>query len=553
MPRPQESEQQMDRKLRGADAKAGVEADPAGAMLAVAIQHHESGRLDEAASLYRKILAADPRRAAANYLLGLVACQQGRNAVAVDLISKAIALTPAVPAFHSNLGVALNGMGREHKALAAFDTAVRLKPDYVDAHSNRGNALNGMGRFEEALAACDTALRLKPDFAEAHSNRGNALYGMGRFEESLAAYNAALRFRPDFADAHSNRGNALQGLGRFEESLEAYNTALHFNPDFADALYNRSLLKLRLRDFDEGFSDYKYRWKTKVFPGKRPNTSVPSASRSGLRGRLLLWGEQGLGDEIFYAGLLSALPEKDVCVTLSANHRLHPIYNRSFPGVALLDSSALSGASIDSGFDAQAPIGDLGHLLDLNAASIQTTRSPYLRSDPVKRDGYRKTLSTFGSGLICGIAWQSANKKLGAAKSVDLASLAPLLSLPGVDFVNLQYGDVDGQIADLKSKSGIDIHQVPDLDLFQDIDGLLALIDACDVIVTTSNVTAHLAGAIGKSAAVLVPNSNGRFWYWHENDEFSFWYPSLRLFYQNNALTWDQTIKECADWIKRLL
>jgi ADP-heptose:LPS heptosyltransferase len=112
---------------------------------------------------------------------------------------------------------------------------------------------------------------------------------------------------------------------------------------------------------------------------------------------------------------------------------------------------------------------------------------------------------------------------------------------------------VEGQIADLKSKFGLDIHQVPYLDLFQDIDGLLALIDACDVIVTTSNVTAHLAGAIGKRAAVLVPHRNGRIWYWHENDEFSFWYPSLRLFYQNNALTWDQTIKECADWIKRLL
>jgi hypothetical protein len=410
-------------------------------------------------------------------------------------------------------------MGRVHEALAAFDTAVRLKPDYVDAHSNRASALYGMGRFEESLAACDTALRLKPDFADAHSNRGNALHGMGRFEEALAACDTALRLKPDFADA----------------------------------LYNRSRLKLRLREFDEGFAEYNYRWKTAGFPSKPQKTSLPSATKSGLKGRLLLWAEQGIGDEIFYAGLIPEILKKGADVTLSANHRLHPIYNRSFPGVALLDSNAVSGTSIDSGFDAQAPIGDLGHLLDLNAASIQATRSPYLRSDPIKRDGYRKTLSTFGSGLICGIAWQSANQKIGAAKSVDLTSFAPILSLPGVDFVNLQYGDVEAQIADLKSALGIGINKIPDLDVFHDIDGLLALIDACDVIVTTSNVTAHLAGSIGKRAAVLVPYRHGRIWYWHESDEFSFWYPSLRLFYQNDPLTWDQTIKDCADWMKRLL
>jgi tetratricopeptide (TPR) repeat protein len=471
----------------------------------------------------------------------------------VDLISKAIASTPAVPAFHSNLGVALIAMGRVHEALAAFDTAVRLKPDYAIAHNNRGKALRNMGRLDEALAACDASLRLKPDFAEAHINRGNALHGMRRFEDSLAAYNAALRLKPDFAEAHSNRGNALHSMGRFEESLAAYNAALRLKSDFADAFYNRSLLNLRLREFDEGFSDYKYRWETTGFPGKPQKTTLPSASKSELSGQLLIWAEQGIGDEIFYAGLIPALLIKDVHVTLSANHRLHPIYNRSFPEVALLDSNALGDAIIDSGFDAQAPIGDLGRLLDLDARSIQATRSPYLWSDPIKRDGYRKTLSTFGSGLICGIAWKSVSRKIGAAKSVDLASFAPLLTLPGVDFVNLQYGDVKAQITHVKSAFGIDIHQVPDLDVFHDIDGLLALIDACDVIVTTSNVTAHLAGSIGKRAAVLVPHRNGSIWYWHENDEFSFWYPSLRLFYENNPLTWDQTIKDCTDWVKRLI
>ena len=210
-------------------------------------------------------------------------------------------------------------------------------------------------------------------------------------------------------------------------------------------------------------------------------------------------------------------------------------------------------SSVDTGFDAQAPIGDLGFLLDIKAATIKETRSPYLQSDPVKRDSYRRTISALGPGLACGVAWKSGNAKLGAAKSIGLDSFAPLLGLTGVNFVNLQYGDVKEEIQRLKSTLAVDIHQVPGVDVFNDIESLLALIDACDVIVTTSNVTAHLAGSIGKRAAVLVPHSKGKFWYWHENDEYSFWYPSLKLFYQDNALTWDKTIEDCSDWIKRLL
>ena len=543
----------MNRRQGRSDAKAGAGGEPPGAVLEAAFKHHQSGRLEEAASLYSKILEADPGHADANHLLGVVAFQQGRNEVAARLIDRAIAANPSVPAFHSNLGNALSAMGRLDKALSAYDAALRLRPDLAEAHYNRGNVLGDMGRLNEALSAYDATLRLNPDYAEAHNNRGHTLDGMGRLDEALSAYDAALRLNPGFAEAHNNRGHALEGMGRLDEALSAYDAALRLNPDFADAHYNRGLLRLRLRDFREGFSACRRRWDVRSFPSKAQNTTLPSPSQSGLRGRLLVWAEQGLGDEIFYAGLLPMLLAKDVSVTLSADPRLHPLYKRSFPGAALLDSRVLRNQSVDTGFDAQAPIGDLGHLLDLDAASIQATRSPYLLSDPVRRDGYRKTLPASGSDLVCGIAWQSANPKLGAAKSIGLDAFEPLLSLPGIQFVNLQYGDVDDQIRHVKSALTVDIHKVPGLDVFHDIDGLLALIDACDVVVTTSNVTAHLAGSIGKRAAVLVPFGKGRIWYWHENDAHSFWYPGLRMFYQDNPLSWDQTIKDCTGWVRSLL
>ena len=246
----------MNRKQRRADAKAGIRADPAGEALNAALHHHQSGRLEQAATLYSKILEADPRHADANHLLGVIAFQLGRNEVAADLIGMAIAANRSNPAFHSNLGNALNGMGRQDDAMAAYDTALRLRPDYADAHYNRGNVLRDMGRLGDALAACDKALRLRPDYADAYYSRGNVLRDMGRLDDALTAYDGALRLRPDYAEAYNNRGNALLGMGRLDDALAAYDGALRLRPDYADAHYNRGNVLQDMARLDDALAAY---------------------------------------------------------------------------------------------------------------------------------------------------------------------------------------------------------------------------------------------------------------------------------------------------------
>ena len=549
-----------------------------------AVALHQKGQLGQAEAIYRQLVGINPTNADALHLLGVIAHQTGNHKSAVDLISHAIQINPHVASYHSNLGLSLQELMQFDAAVAGYDKAIALKPDYAEAYSNRGNALQELKQFDAAVVSYDKAVELKPNFAEAYSNRASALQELKQLDAAVASYDKAIVLKPNFAEAYtnrasalkelkqfdaalissekaielnpdnaeaySNRGNVLLVLKQFDAAVASYDKAIALKPDYAEAYSNRGHLKLVLKDFYNGFLDNKYRWDSKDFPSKPQKTKIPSASKSEIKGRLLIWAEQGMGDEIFYAGLLPMLTTKDVSIALSADNRLHPIYRRSFPKVDLLDKNILMGSSVDTGFDAQAPIGDLGYLLDINTAAIKATRSPYLQSDPVKRDNYRRTNSALGSGLVCGVAWKSVNQKFGTAKSIGLESFAPLLGLPGVHFVNLQYGDVKKEIQHVKSTLSVDVHQVPGVDVFYDVESLLALIDACDVIVTTSNVTAHLAGSIGKRAAVLVPHSTGKIWYWHENDEYSFWYPSLRLFYQNNPLTWDQTLKDCADWVK---
>jgi ADP-heptose:LPS heptosyltransferase len=113
----------------------------------------------------------------------------------------------------------------------------------------------------------------------------------------------------------------------------------------------------------------------------------------------------------------------------------------------------------------------------------------------------------------------------------------------------LQYGDVAKEISDLNKKFGVNILSLDDIDFFDDIEGLLATITLCDVVITTSNVTAHLTGAVGKKGAVFVPHSKGKIWYWHDTEPREIWYRSLRLIHKNSSSNWSDSIQYCKDWL----
>ena len=139
----------------------------------------------------------------------------------------------------------------------------------------------------------------------------------------------------------------------------------------------------------------------------------------------------------------------------------------------------------------------------------------------------------------------------GSEKSIGLPQLEPILKNPKFEFINLQYGQVHTEIQKAKDRFGVTVHQTKALDIYNDIDGLLALINACDIVITASNVIAHLDGSIGKKGCVLVPFSKGKIWYWHLNDVSSFWYPSLRVFYQIDRYGWSTTISQMQKWLEQ--
>ena len=509
-------------------------------------------RFDDALANFTEAIRLKPDYADAFNNLGNTLKELGRFDDALTSYAEAIRINPNNADAFNNQGVALQKLKRFNDALTSYKEAVRLKPDFAEAFYNQGITLQELKRFEDAIASYSEAILINPDNADSFNNQGISLHELKRFDDALISYAQAIRLKPNYSDAFNNFGNTLKGLNRFDDALASYTEAIRIEPNNADAFYNRGLLRLLNCEFNDGFTDCLHRWNSKDFPSYPIKTTLPGCTPETFGKHVLLWAEQGLGDEVLYAGLLSEALNRDVSITLSADKRLLPILKRSFPEVRLIDNLVLRDSSVDEGYDFQAPVGDLGYLLKVDTALIKSTRSPYLKSDPQMRMRYRSALSSLGEGLACGIAWRSANKQFGADKSVNLNSFRSLLTSPGFSFVNLQYGDVGAEIQSAKEELGVTIHQIEGLDVFNDIDGLLALIDACDVVVTTSNVTAHLAGSAGKRAAVLVPYGKGKIWYWHKDHEYSLWYPNLRLFYQDDPLDWTKPIDECTQWIRSL-
>jgi protein O-GlcNAc transferase len=222
----------------------------------LALQNHQAGRLADAESLYRRILAAQPNHAAALHLLGLIAHQVGRHDLAVEWIRQAIILNPKNPFAHSNLAEACRAMGRFDEAMAACRGALQVKPDLPEARNNLGNALRDLGRLDEAIAEYRRALQVEPNLPEAHNNLGNALRDLGRLDEAIARYRRALELHPDYAEAHSNLGNALRDRGQYDEAVAAYRRALQVKPDLPEAHNNLGVALKDLGQLDEAVAAF---------------------------------------------------------------------------------------------------------------------------------------------------------------------------------------------------------------------------------------------------------------------------------------------------------
>src|SRR5271170_5097389 len=225
--------------------------------LHIAIQHHQAGRLAEAESIYKQVLAVRPNDPDALNCLGMLAHQVGQNQLAVQYIRQAIIVRPSEPSYFNNLGLALMGLGQTQAAIEAYQNAIRLKPDFVEASNNLGNAFNTLQQYPQAMAAFGTAIKLNPRFAQPHYNLGCALKAQGLLDDAVSAFRTALKIKPDLIEAYNNLGAVLNDQSKAPEAIGIYRTALQMKPDMAELHTNLGNSFKALHQYPDAISAYR--------------------------------------------------------------------------------------------------------------------------------------------------------------------------------------------------------------------------------------------------------------------------------------------------------
>ena len=424
---------------------------------------------------------------------------------------------------------------------------VRAEPRHFYALHLLGAIAATSGNWEDAVRWTSRALELDPGHAEVRNNRGAALRALGRYAEALADYAHVLAMVPASVVALNGRGVALAALNRHAEAIASYDEALRISPAFAPARFNRSSSRLMAHDFAGGWADYEARWEG----ADRPTPRRPFASALlqdwDRDATVALWTEQGIGDQLLFSSLVGEVAALGQPFVLEVDPRLMPAFSRAHPGWRLVAGRAPVAAF--AGCDHHLPIGSLPRLLRPTLASFPRQPRSFLAADEARVAAYRARLAA-GDAKVVGVSWRTFQPHKRSyyerRKSAPLEAFRSLSLIPGVRLVDLQYGDTREERTAFAAHGGL-LHRLEELDLFNDLDGLLAAIEACDVVVTTSNVTAHLAGSLGKRTLLLFLAANPPFHYWAPAaDGKSLWHPSVQIVSGVELDTWPALMQHVA-------
>ena len=550
------------------------------ALLQAAAAHFERNELDEADALCSQILT-DTSSADASHLRGLIAVSRGDYVGAADYLTAAVAQAPEDAAMHLRLAGVLLALEDRERAPGVAEKAVSLNPDDREAHLYLAQARLLQKRFDDANASALRALAMAPEWPRAleilaliaveggkreramqlaeRALAGNAQRAVAHrviadvqvfrrnYDAARQHYDAALSIEPKNGKILSNYATLLSRAGEPELATEAFQKSLRYLPRNSAAVHGLALALLVQGRLSEGWQLYGSRAFVQKGTPRRPE--LPQLNRLPKPGeRVLVWLDEGVGDQVMWASVIPDLIQTGADLIVECDRRLIPLFQRAFSQAAFMPRTdpptPIPGTSPTAQFsissDAAAWL--RGRFEDFPSRSYLAP-SPQLAQE--LRDKYRRGRS---DTPVVGISWKTAaDGKVADEKTLPLTAWGPILHMPGVTFVNLQYGDSADDVAAAQKRFGISITSDASIDPITDIDAFAAQVAAMDLVITASNATAHVAGALGVPTWVLVPKGFGGMWHWFLARDDSPWYPTVRIFRQQTKGDWGPVIAAASE------
>ena len=500
-------------------------------------------RLAQAEAAYREALACDPAHVPAWIRLSDLLRAAGRLEEAEACAAAALARDEESAAAWHAAGMVLKEKGRTSSAIERFEQALRLEPGRVQALQQIGEILRYENRIAEAEGRFREGLRLRPDDLALSVDLAQVLADQMRYEEAFALLEKALARDPGSALALATKGVLLDLTGREARARALFAAALARDPGNTDIGYNLAICRLRHGEFAEGWRGFELRRRKENFIGRYRQFPFAEWQGEPLAGKtILVYPEQGLGDELMYSSCIPQLAAQARHVALECDPKLDELFTRSFPQCSVIARRRTFVNDwvnhIEPRPDFQMPIGSLPGFFRKEPADFPQHQG-FLRVDEAKVSKWKARLAALGPGPKIGLSWQGGVSHTGRTRrSLSLEQLLPVLRLPGAQFVSLQYTDVAREIRELAATRKIEIHHWQEA--IDDYDQTAALVCALDQVLTVCTAIVHLTGALGRPGLVMVPF--GSDWRYGASGERMAWYPSVRLMRQQRIGDWSDVL-----------
>ena len=537
-----------------------------------AIDLFNEQKYEKSLSIFLSILKKDPKSKDTLLFTSYNYMQMGDFKTAIIYFEMIIQLDKKLPQVFYNMGVCFNILGKTVEAVDSFKRAISLKEDYFDSYIQLGQLFKKLNLLEEAVKIYKLALpkvnqkdsinvniseiyylqrnyQLSIKYAEdafdlnpknyfAKINLANCLMDQGECEKAIIELEQAKKINSSSSMIFNNLGYGYKLLSNDTEAIINYQKAIELNPELHDAHFNLSHIQLAQNNFKDGWKNYEFRFGTqKKFTNQLKTTKPQWEAGYGFE-TILIWGEQGIGEQILFSTILPDVISKFKKVILCVEDKLVEIFKKKFSNLEVIP---LSKKIDESKFNYHLPICSLGKF-------FRTDLRSFMIGEEKKQIKFNNQIPN--RKLKCAISWKSSNENLKNIKSIALEDLKEILIIDKIDFYNIQYTNEDNELEAFKKKYNITIHKNNELDTFNNLNDLTEFIETCDFVITVSNSNAHLSASIGKTTYLLLPKTKGKFWYW-ENDlnGKNVWYPSIIKFKQKTQGDWSEPIKNLKDKI----
>ena len=501
------------------------------------------GKFDEAISVYKKVIVLKPDYVKAYINMGIAFKDQDKFDEAIEVYKKAILIKPDHVEAYDNMGIALKNQGKFDMAIETFKKALSIKPDNAQVYYNMGNTLQDQGKLDEAIEYYNKSILHKPNSTQAYNNMGSALKIQCKFEESIQAFKKAYLLKPDNIESLYNLGTTLQITGKLEDAETSFRKAIVLKPDYAEAHQNLGLTLLSNGRLKEGLELMEWRWKNPKFFSQQRYFPQPvwDGKQSLNDKRIMIWCEQGIGDTLNWSSCLPLVTSRAKHCILECQDKLVPLLKRSFPDVEVKPEDRSRDIERDD-FDYHLPMGSLyKHFLDEIIENPKT--DAYLVPDPDRVNYWKGRLKSLGKGPYIGIGWKSSVvSHYRSLHYPPISEWSPVLSIPDVTFINLQYKDFADDLAKVKDELGVTIHNFEDLDQFNNVDDVVALCAALDMAVTTKLTPMIFSSAVGTPTKIA--NLRQSIWNTILNNPIG---PSVDIYNRNTWEPWDDVFRLIKD------